>query len=300
MRFGLVLIFSAWLSAPSALAQSTAVAIPFAPRAPASFVIDEVRTRTFTEGGETRTRSGRVRSTLEISAHNAGAYGAVWTTNSAEPAAIVIDNGGADPTLLVGERISLTLDESGAPLAFSDWRSIRRGMFRIMLEHERDPFWRRAYTATERAMAQWSPEIAAQTLMETLSILSACHNTDLAPGAPESLDLTARVSFGALSIPMRATWELEGVDTEASVARIIHTRAPEMASFNARAAASKTGLVFPAGSEGEGVDNVEHRTECVVDLQSGVTRSATFEIRMSVGGETDIRRRVITVTPAER
>ncbi|MBY0563934.1 MAG: hypothetical protein K2P58_07085 [Hyphomonadaceae bacterium] len=279
-----------WISAAAA---QEAVEIPFAPTQ-GVYVVEETRTRTFTENGQTRTSSGQVRSTLELRARGAS-FDAIWTTLSANPSAIVIDNGGADPTLLIGEAISLKLDESGAPNGMSDWGGVRRRMFQIMLRHERDPFWRRAYEATERVMASWGPETAAPALFFTLGIMSACHNTGLAMGEPLVVDVPIPNALGGPPITTRTTWELQAVDRQAGTVRILHTRSPDLASANASAAQSVEGLEILPGDRGQQIGSAGHRTECVVDLQSGMVRSLTFEVRMSLGSDAEVRRRVITV-----
>lgn len=279
-----------WTSA--ALAQEV-VEIPFAPQ-PGVYVVDETRTRTFTENGQARTSGGQVRSRLELRT-SVAPFSAVWTTLSADPRAIVIDNGGADPTLLVGESIALTLDESGAPSAMSDWGGVRRRMFQIMLRDERDPFWRRAYEATERMMAGWGPETAAPTLFETLGTMSACHNTGLAIGEPLVIDVPIPNALGGPPVTTRAIWELQAVDRQAGTARIIHGRSPDLASLNESAAQSVEGLEVLPSDRGQLINSVSQRVECVVDLRSGMARSVTFEVRMSLGPDAEVRRRVITV-----
>lgn len=286
--------FMAALLTSAALAQEV-VEIPFAPQ-PGAYVIDETRTRTFTENGQTRTSGGQVRSRLELRTSGAP-ISAVWTTLSADPRAIVIDNGGADPTLLTGEAIALTLDESGAPNGMSDWGGVRRRMFQIMLRGERDPFWRRAYEATERMMAGWGSETAAPTLFETLGAMSACHNTGLAIGEPLVVDVPIPTALGGPPVTTRAIWELQAVDRQAGTARILHTRSPDLASANASAAESVEGLEMLPSDRGQRINSASQRVECVVDLRSGMVRSLTLEVRMSLGPDAELRRRVITVSP---
>jgi hypothetical protein len=294
MRVVLTLVVASFF-ASSAWGQEV-VAIPFAPPTPSMFTIDEVRTRTFTESGRTQTRSGRVRSNLELRSREGG-YDAVWTTISAEPQAIVIDNGGADPTLLQGRPIALSLDESGAPTGMVDWRGVRRGMFQIMLDGERDPFWRRAYTATERMMSEWSPEIAAPTLMETLSIMSMCHNTELELGKPLTLDAPLPSPLGGPPVLTRLTWALQAVDRSAGTARILHSRAPDIASANASAAGTVERLEVLPEEADDRLNSLGSRVECLVDLQSGMARTVRFNVRFTLGADTERRRREITVTP---
>lgn len=310
MRTIVILVAAAfWASA--SWAQERAVEIPFAPGARAVFDIREVRTRTSTDqsgpNGE-----GRVQATLQIL--GAGApYSATWTTNSVEADGVIVnDRTPGAASFLIGVPIALTLDESGAPLVISDWDGLRQRIFQAVREMtpegERTDEWLRATQATERMFNSMNPTTAAQQLLPDISIISLCQHTGLTIGEPLRSETQTANVLGGPPIQTSVSFELRSVDRQAGTANIEFTSSLDPASVTASMRETMERVLRETGrdraevmAEFEGV-TLRHNTraDCVVDLQTGVTRSVTHNVSISMGAAgTRSDRRVITVTRRE-
>ncbi len=307
MRIGLILLAAAcWASV--AWAQERAVEIPFAPGESAVFDIREVRTRTSTDQGGPNGES-RIQATLQVG--GAGApYNATWTTNSVEADGIVVN--GRTPgaaSLLIGVPVALTLDDSGTPMAISDWDGLRQRIFQAVREmtpeDERTGEWLRTTQATERMFSSRSPATAAQQFFPAITIMSLCQHKGLAIGEPLRSETQTANVLGGPPIQTSVAFELQSVDRQAGTANIIFTSSLDPASAMSSMRETMERVLRETGrdraevmAEFEGV-TLDHstRAECVVDLQTGVTRTVTHNVSISMGvpgARSD--RRVITVT----
>lgn len=297
------------LSSTSAWGQQGAVEIPFAPDALATFAVEEVRTRTSTDQRGPN-GIGRVSATLEI-VGGAPPYQAIWTTHRVEAGGQVID--GSQPgaaNLLIGMPVSITLDESGAPQAIADWEGLRQRVFHalrdITPENERTAEWQRAIEATERMFASMNPNTAAQTMFPDISIMSLCQHTGLTIGQPLRSETMTPNVLGGPPIRTSVSYELQQVDRSAGLAKILFTSSLDPASAMASMRETVERVTRETGrdpaavaAEFEGVTlNHDARAECSVDLQTGVTRSVTHRVTVSMGAagrRTD--ERIITISP---
>ncbi|HYD86379.1 MAG TPA: hypothetical protein VEA80_02790 [Vitreimonas sp.] len=293
------------LSSGAAFAQSAPTDIPFAPAANSAWNVTEVRTRVARGEGQDQTNVATTRGTLAIGARTPDGFDAIWTMNRIEAAGVTITD---EPQLLIGVDMRLSLDEVGTPVSVQDWPRFRQNIFStveaITPPAERTEGWRRSMTALQNLMAQWEASHAAQLLASSIAVMSICQGTGLRVGEPVSASTHLPNALGGPPIAATESLTLDSVDGAAGVARLTYSRAlnPESATVAIREA-----LVNLASQGGHSAEEIERmfdgmtlihdtRAECVVDLATGVTRSVTHEIEVTMGPAYRSDRREITVS----
>jgi len=293
---------AAWASL--AAAETAPVEIPFSPSANSGWQITETRTRVARGEGQDSTRTATTRGTLTINAASQHGFGASWIVDQIDAAGMVVTN---EPELLVGLTMRVTLDEAGAPTAVEDWPGLRQRIMRAVEEltpaAERTQEWRRGVTAMDGLMAQWGAGHAAQLLVPSVAVMSICQGTGLIIGEPVSAVSQLPNALGGPPIDATETLTLTSVDRTAGVARLTYLRQldPESATI-----AIRESLINLARQSGRPVAEIEQtfanmslthdtRAECVVDLRTGVTRSVTHEVVVSMGPAYRSDRREISV-----
>jgi len=299
MRFALLALTWALISANAALAQEV-VEIPFAPGANSTWRIEETRTRTNSREPQ-RNRAGVTRATLRIGAETEEGYAASWTTDELQ-AGGVVERGETLPQF-VGTPLAVEIDIAGAPSNIADWPGTRRRIMEAVADvsDNDDPA---ALAAVERMMAAWTPAQAAQILLQTVSIISICQHTGLAIGAPVEAETLVANPFGGEGIAGVERLELISVDRAANTARLRYGRSLNPESATRAIMTGLRNMMREAGAQSdlgemEGM-TLTHDTsaECEVDLTTGVTRAATYDVRVTMGDMVQTDRREIRVQRA--
>jgi hypothetical protein len=302
-------VIGAALCVGSALAQE--IHIPFSPPASAIYDVEETRTRiSSAPGGANGTAV--VRATLEIRGSGAP-YQAMWTTNRIEAGGARIDaHSPGAAALLIGVPMQLTLDERGAPVAIQDWAGLRQRVFRLLEENtpqsERTGEWRQAHQAAERMFASMKPETAAQTLFPDVAVMSLCQGLRLEIGKSLQSDALTPNVLGGPPFRTIVTYELQSVDRQAGLGRILYTSAVDPQSMIASLRPTIERVVRETGRDMAEVERelagatVTHNTraQCVVDLGTGVTQLVTHRVTVDTGTQglsTDQRAIMITRRP---
>jgi hypothetical protein len=290
--------------AGSAFAQSGSTEIPFAPSAGSEWNITEVRTRTGRGEGRDETKVATTRGTLTLIDRTRDGFRANWILNQINADGVTVTD---EPQLLIGLNMGLMLDEAGAPVSVDEWPALRAQIFAAMEDitpaAERTESWRRSIATIENLMSQWAPAHAAQMLVPGIAVMSICQGTDLNVGEPVTATTRMPNALGGPPIDATESLTLVSMDRNVGVARLVYTRGldPESATASIRQT-----LVNLARDSGRPVEEIEQmfanmtmthdtRAECVVDLVTGVTRSATHEVIVTMGPVSRSDRREITV-----
>lgn len=311
MKRAISAIALALSAASHAHAQTDLLAIPLSIDPPVSFEISEQRTKTRVSRGQTSETVNAVQGRLDVVSAGPSGFEANWTTVEVESGEVVIGGDEMARSLLVGVPIGFTMDENGAPNGLADWDGLRAQVFDVMrtlgVNELTTPEGERAMEAGERMIAAWTPAQAAQIFMADVSIMSLCHNTSLRLGEVVRSDITLPNMLGGPSLQGRAAYELLGVDDATRTARIVYTSELDPASASAAIAESLERILRETGQNADDVREqfanlrLAHNTraECVVDLDTGVTRNVTHRVDISVTeGEQRSDTRVIAITRA--
>lgn len=275
--------------------------IPFAPGANSTWRVEETRVRTNTSDAA-RNRDSVTRATWRIGAETEEGYTATWTTEEVR-AEGVVERGENFPQF-VGALMSIELDFAGAPSNVEDWPGTRRRIMQAVadISDDDDPA---AFAAVERMMAGWTPAQAAQILLQTLSVMSTCHHTGLAVGAPLEAETLVANPFGGEGIAGTERLELLSVDRATNTARLRYTRSLDPASATRAIMTGLRNMAREAGNEAQ-MEEIEGmslthdtRADCEVDLQTGVTRTLIHDVRVTVADVVQTDRREIRVERAD-
>lgn len=243
----------------ASVAHAQPVEIPFRPELPATFDIVEVRTKIESEGGNERVRRGTLRYALEMRSENGG-YEAMLSASDAEIGELGPGGRLLDLAQLVGTPVLLELGASGEPTGMRNWEEIRERLEEKLYDEDQwDLIW-------DAHSLDYDARRAAFVLAAPLAALAPCHNSRLQVAVPERRERSSRMREGG-DFVSQTTRELRSMDLQAGTAAI---------TMAIRQGTRRNGGEIDFEEDGMHV-------ECIVDLRSGMARSAVLEVNSSSG-----------------